>query len=271
MKIIIDELWNVRDSLNKNSLKEPEIKKAILDTIDNLDNGKVKVAHKIDNRWEANYWVKKAIILYLKVSQNYLIGDGSLTYFDRISLKFNGWNQMKFESAGIRISPSTSVQKGTFLSKGASLKGCFVEIGSYVGENTFIAPFTSVGSCAYIGDSVSIGSNVTIANSLEPLHTPPAVIEDNCKIDSKCDISAGIIVREGSILTTGVTINKYTKILDKETGQYFYGEIPPYSLVVAGVIPSEDGKVFLNGAVIVKRLDENMSDEEIDDILRRHK
>jgi len=99
MKTYIDELWEVRETLNKDSLKEAEIKKAILDTIDNLDKGKIKIAYKENLEWKMNEWVKKAVVLYLKVNQNYMISNGTHKFYDNVALKFDGWDHTKFETA----------------------------------------------------------------------------------------------------------------------------------------------------------------------------
>ncbi|HEV7433741.1 MAG TPA: 2,3,4,5-tetrahydropyridine-2,6-dicarboxylate N-succinyltransferase, partial [Pseudorhizobium sp.] len=84
----------------------------------------------------------------------------------------------------------------------------------------------------------------------------------------------GCIIREGSVLGMGVFIGKSTKIVDRATGEITYGEVPPYSVVVAGTMP---GKPFPNGemgpglycAVIVKRVDEKTrSKTGINELLR---
>jgi 2,3,4,5-tetrahydropyridine-2-carboxylate N-succinyltransferase len=270
VRLIIDELWSARDTLNEESLKEPEIKKAILDTIDELDNGKIKIANKKLKDWEISFWVKQAILLYIKVSNTYLTGVTNSIFFDKIPLKFNAWNQLKFEGAGIRISPNSVIQKGVFLSKNTYIKGAFIEIGSYIGEGTVIDPFTYIGACSQIGSNVKISSNVHISQSLEPISLAPTIIEDNCVISSRCTISEGVIIREGSVIGCGVEVSKHTKVYDKETDTMFYGELPPYSLAVSGAIPSDDGKSLVNGIIILKRLD-SLDDKEIQTILKGHR
>ena len=80
--------------------------------------------------------------------------------------------------------------------------------------------------------------------------------------------ASGCIVREGSVLGMGVFIGKSTKIVDRETGEVMYGEVPPYSVVVAGSMPSKNG-VNLYAAIIVKRVDEQTrSKTSINDLLR---
>jgi 2,3,4,5-tetrahydropyridine-2-carboxylate N-succinyltransferase len=72
----------------------------------------------------------------------------------------------------------------------------------------------------------------------------------------------------------GVFIGQSTKIVDRATGEIFYGKVPPYSVVVSGSLP---GKPLPDGtpgpnlycAVIVKRVDEKTrSKTSINDLLR---
>lgn len=259
MRAIIEELWNVRDSLNSESLKEPEIKKAILDTIDKLDNGKIKVAYKDkDGEWIVNEWVKKAIIIFMKVSQNYIMNDGVHKYFDKIPLKFDGWDNVKFETSGIRIAANCTVRKGCFIGKGAVLMPSFINIGSYIGEGTIVETWSSIGSCAQIGKNCHIGNGVGIGDVLEPISSKPVIIEDNCIIGAKSEISEGVVIEEGSVISMGVYLSRNTKIYDKESGQIFYGRVPAKSVVVSGSLPSDDGTYTTYCAVIVKRLDETL-------------
>ena len=77
-----------------------------------------------------------------------------------------------------------------------------------------------------------------------------------------------MIVREGSVLGMGVYLGQSTKIVDRESGTVSYGEVPPYSVVVSGSMPSTGG-VSLYCAVIVKRVDEKTrSKTGINELLR---
>ena len=66
----------------------------------------------------------------------------------------------------------------------------------------------------------------------------------------------------------GDFLGQSTKIVDRETGDVFYGEVPPYSVVVAGSLPTKNG-INLYCAVIVKRVDEKTrSKTAINELLR---
>ncbi len=150
----------------------------------------------------------------------------------------------------------------------------FVNLGASVGEGTMVDTWATVGSCAQIGAHVHLSGGVGIGGVLEPLQAGPTIIEDNCFIGARSEVVEGCIVREGSVLGMGVFIGQSTKIVDRETGAVTYGEVPPYSVVVAGSLP---GKAMGNGepgpalycAVIVKRVDERTrSKTSINDLLR---
>ncbi|MBO7225718.1 MAG: 2,3,4,5-tetrahydropyridine-2,6-dicarboxylate N-succinyltransferase, partial [Bacteroidales bacterium] len=61
---LIEKAW-----LNRELLKEESVKKAILEIIDVLDKGEIRVAEKINNEWQVNQWVKKAIIMYFPICE----------------------------------------------------------------------------------------------------------------------------------------------------------------------------------------------------------
>jgi 2,3,4,5-tetrahydropyridine-2-carboxylate N-succinyltransferase len=135
--------------------------------------------------------------------------------------------------------------------------------------------WATVGSCAQIGKHVHLSGGVGIGGVLEPMQAGPTIIEDNCFIGARSEVVEGCIIREGSVLGMGVFIGKSTKIVDRATGEITYGEVPPYSVVVAGSLPSD--KTMGNGqpapnlycAVIVKRVDEQTrSKTGINELLR---
>jgi 2,3,4,5-tetrahydropyridine-2-carboxylate N-succinyltransferase len=134
--------------------------------------------------------------------------------------------------------------------------------------------WATVGSCAQIGKHVHLSGGVGIGGVLEPMQAGPTIIEDNCFIGARSEVVEGVIVREGSVLGMGVFLGQSTKIVDRTTGTVSYGEVPPYSVVVAGNLP---GKPLPDGspgpsrycAVIVKRVDERTrSKTGINELLR---
>ena len=100
------------------------------------------------------------------------------------------------------------------------------------------------------------------------------IIEDNCFIGARSEVAEGVVVREGSVLSMGVFIGASTRIVDRDSGRVFTGEVPAYSVVVPGTMPGRalpDGSAgpALYCAVIVKRVDEKTrAKTSINDLLR---
>ena len=104
-------------------------------------------------------------------------------------------------------------------------------------NGTMVDTWATVGSCAQIGKHCHISGGAGIGGVLEPLQAGPVIIEDNCFIGARCEVAEGVIVREGSVLSMGVFIGASTKIVDRDSGKVLQGEVPPYSVVVAGTMP----------------------------------
>jgi 2,3,4,5-tetrahydropyridine-2-carboxylate N-succinyltransferase len=260
MKAYIDELWEARDTLNSASLNDAAIKKALLDTIDSLDNGKVKVAFKDHITWKKNDWIQKAIYIYFRVMNNFMQIDGMHRFFDNIPLKFDGWDHAKFKSSGISVLPGATVRKGAFISSKAKIMSSFIDIGSFVGKNSYIGNYSTISNFSYIGNNVVIGNGVGVGGEIltkgSDFLTEPTVIEDNVFIGAKSEIGEGVIIGEGSIVLEGSIITPHTKVYDRSTDQVYIGQVPPYSIVTEGVIPGED----INGVIILDILNKEKRD-----------
>ena len=253
-----------------------EVREAVEAALDLLDKGLARVAEKRDGEWVVNAWLKKAVLLSFRLNPMEIIkgGPGDATWWDKVPSKFDGWRGVDFEDAGFRAVPGTIVRRSAHIAKTVILMPSFVNLGAFVDEGTMVDTWATVGSCAQIGKNVHLSGGVGIGGVLEPLQAGPVIIEDNCFIGARSEVVEGCIVREGSVLGMGVYIGKSTKIVDRTTGEVFYGEVPPYSVVVAGAMP---GKPLPNGepgpnlycAVIVKRVDEKTrSKTSINELLR---
>jgi 2,3,4,5-tetrahydropyridine-2-carboxylate N-succinyltransferase len=247
----------------------PELKAAVEQVIEELDNGHLRVAEKIDGDWVVHQWVKKAVLLSFRIRDNVLLDDGVSRYFDKVDTKFADWNQERFQQAGFRAVPGAVARKGSFVAKNTVLMPSYVNIGAYVDEGTMVDTWATVGSCAQIGKNVHLSGGVGIGGVLEPLQANPTIIEDNCFIGARSEVVEGVIVGEGSVISMGVYIGQSTKIYDRETGEISYGRIPPGSVVVSGNLPSKDGSHSLYCAVIVKKVDaQTRSKTSINELLR---
>jgi 2,3,4,5-tetrahydropyridine-2-carboxylate N-succinyltransferase len=266
---IINDAWENKEQTNQQSDKE--IINAISETMELLDNGKIRVAEKKNEQWKVNQWIKKAILLSFRTNEMEMLSGPYATWFDKVKGKTAGWNKEKFVKARFRNVPNGVIRKGSFIAKNVVLMPSFVNLGAYVDEGTMIDTWASVGSCAQVGKNCHISGGAGIGGVLEPLQANPVIIEDNCFVGARAEIAEGVIVEKGSVLSMGVYIGASTKIVDRTTGEVVYGKVPAYSVVVPGTIPSKtnpDGP-SLYCVVIVKKVDEKTrSKTSINDLLR---
>ena len=268
----INQAWEVRDTISKDS--DSKIITAIEHTIESLDQGKIRVSEKKGADWIIHEWIKKAILLSFRVNEMEALSGPYSSWYDKSHLikgKTAGWTKEDHIRAGFRMVPNSPVRKGSFVGKNAVLMPCFINIGAYVDEGTMIDTWSTVGSCAQIGKNCHISGGVGIGGVLEPLQANPVIIEDNCFIGARSEVAEGVIVGEGSVVSMGVYLGASTKIYDRKTKSISYGKIPPYSVVVAGSMPSDNDKDGPNlyCAVIVKTVDQKTrSKTSVNDLLR---
>ena len=265
----IEAAWNFREEITPSTTGEK--RKAIEATLSALDTGSLRVAEKNDKGdWIVNQWAKKAVLLGFKLKDMEVHEGGPQNsgWWDKVDNKFKGWNTKDWKEAGFRAVPSCVVRRSAYIAPGVVLMPSFVNLGAYVDTGTMVDTWATVGSCAQIGKNVHLSGGVGIGGVLEPMQASPTIIEDNCFIGARSEVVEGVIVREGSVLGMGVYIGQSTKIVDRETGELMYGEVPPYSVVVSGSMPSKNN-ISLYCAVIVKRVDERTrSKTGINELLR---
>ncbi len=272
---IIEQAFEDRDQISTRTTGD--IRNAVDASLLMLDSGEARVAERgADGNWTVNQWLKKAVLLSFRLNDMEIIkgGPGDAVWWDKVPSKFDGWAAADFENSKFRAVPGCVVRRSAYIAPGAVLMPSFVNLGAYVGEGTMVDTWATVGSCAQIGKNVHLSGGVGIGGVLEPMQAGPTIIEDNCFIGARSEVVEGCIVREGSVLGMGVFIGKSTKIVDRATGEVFIGEVPPYSVVVAGTmpgknVPGENWGPSLYCAVIVKRVDEQTrSKTSINDLLR---
>ena len=265
----IEAAWEARDTITPAT--RGEARDAVEATLHALDQGQLRVAERqADGKWHVNQWAKKAVLLgfRLKDMEVQTGGPQGGTWWDKVDSKFAHWGEAQWKAAGFRAVPNCVVRRSAFIGKGVVLMPSFVNLGAFVDEGTMVDTWATVGSCAQIGKNVHLSGGVGIGGVLEPMQAGPTIIEDDCFIGARSEVVEGVIVREGSVLGMGVFIGQSTKILDRETGQVMYGEVPAGSVVVAGSMPSKNG-VHLYCAVIVKRVDaKTRSKTSINELLR---
>ena len=269
---IINESFENKEKVGPKSDKK--LVKAINETINLVDSGKIRVANKVNGSWLVNQWIKKAILLSFRINKMEMMKGPYTTWYDKVPGKTVKWKERDWKKAGYRHVPNGVVRKGAYIAKNVVLMPSFVNLGAYVDEGTMIDTWASVGSCAQVGKNCHISGGAGIGGVLEPIQANPVIIEDNCFIGARSEVAEGVIVGEGSVLSMGVFIGASTKIIDRASGEIHMGKVPPYSVIVPGTVP---GKKLPDGsegpglycAVIVKRVDERTrSKTSINDLLR---
>jgi 2,3,4,5-tetrahydropyridine-2-carboxylate N-succinyltransferase len=275
LETTLNAAFDARDTVNSST--KGEVREAVDHALDLLDKGEARVAERqADGQWKVHQWLKKAVLLSFRLNDMTTIpgGPGGANWWDKVPSKFEGWGENRFRDAGFRAVPGAIVRRSAFIAKNVVLMPSFVNLGAYVDESTMVDTWSTVGSCAQIGKNVHISGGVGIGGVLEPLQAGPVIVEDDCFIGARSEVAEGVIVRKGAVLSMGVFLGASTKIIDRETGEVFIGEVPAYSVVVPGSMPGKplkDGSPgpSLSCAVIVKRVDEKTrSKTSINDLLR---
>jgi len=232
------------------------LKDAVMETIEQLDKGEIRVAEKKDGTWVVNDWVKKAVLISFRIEDNIPMNGGFTQYYDKVQSKFANYSPQDFRDAGVRVVPPASARKGSYIASGTVLMPSYINIGAYVDSGTMVDTWATVGSCAQIGKNVHLSGGVGIGGVLEPLQAGPTIIEDNCFIGARSEVVEGVIVEEGAVISMGVYIGQSTKIYNRMTGETIFGRVPAGAVVVPGNLPSKDGTHSLYCAVIIKMVDE---------------
>ena len=275
MKDIIEQAWEARDTLSPTTGGEQ--RQAVEAALEALDSGVLRVCEKSDGEWTVNQWLKKAVLLSFRLNDMMAIAGGpgeETPWFDKVPSKFAGWSEEHFRTAGFRAVPGAIVRNSAYIAPGVVLMPSFVNLGAYVGEGTMVDTWATIGSCAQIGSNCHISGGAGIGGVLEPLQANPVIIEDDCFVGARSEVAEGVILEQGSVLSMGVYLGASTRIIDRHSGEVYYGRVPAYSVVVPG---SMAGQALADGspgpnlycAVIVKRVDaQTRSKTSINELLR---
>lgn len=268
LKKIIEKGWEERHLLSPTTTGV--LREAVQEILYELDCGKLRVAERNEEKWITHSWIKCAILLSFRLHDSVLRESETAPAYDKVPLKFEKWTEGRFKEAGFRVVPGAIVRYSAYIGSNAVIMPSFINVGVFIGDSTMIDSAVRVGSCAQIGKNCHLSDNVGIGGVLEPPQAEPVIIEDNCFIGACSEIVEGVFVGEGSVLGAGVILTASTKIIDRDSGTLIYGRIPPYSVVVPGVLPDPvPTKPGLQCAVIIKRVNEKTrSKTSINELLR---
>jgi 2,3,4,5-tetrahydropyridine-2-carboxylate N-succinyltransferase len=269
LETLVDTAFERRTEISPGSAG-PDLLQALDQIVQELNTGRLRVAEKQGDTWVTHQWIKKAVLLYFRTHDNQIMPThGGNAWFDKVPLRFQGYDEAQFRDGGFRVVPPATVRTGAFIGRNVVLMPSYVNIGAYVDDGTMVDTWATVGSCAQIGKNVHLSGGVGIGGVLEPLQANPTIIEDHCFIGARSEVVEGVIVEAHSVISMGVFIGQSTKIYDRATGEVHYGRVPSGSVVVPGSLPSADGRYSLSCAVIVKRVDAaTRAKTSINDLLR---
>ncbi|MGB0884367.1 MAG: 2,3,4,5-tetrahydropyridine-2,6-dicarboxylate N-succinyltransferase [Flavobacteriales bacterium] len=225
MKTQIEQAWE-----DRSLLKQAETQSVIRAVIQQLDEGKLRIAEPKDGDWQINEWVKKAVVMYFPIQEMKTIELDPFEFHDKIPLKRN------YAKLGVRVVPHAIARHGAFVASGAILMPSYVNIGAYVDSGTMVDTWATVGSCAQIGKRVHLSGGVGIGGVLEPLQAAPVIIEDDAFIGSRSIVVEGVRIGKEAVLGANVVLTASTKIIDVTGDEPIEtkGYVPERSVVIPG-------------------------------------
>ncbi|PKL95935.1 MAG: 2,3,4,5-tetrahydropyridine-2,6-dicarboxylate N-succinyltransferase [Gammaproteobacteria bacterium HGW-Gammaproteobacteria-8] len=250
----IEAGWAQREALGPGRF-DPVLREAIDEVLAQLEDGSLRVATPEPDGWQVHAWIKQAILLHFRITDNRVMHGDIRNYFDKVGLRFADAGD-KVENCGARIVPPAIVRQGACIGQDVVLMPSYVNIGAWVGPGSMIDTWATVGSCAQIGARVHLSGGAGIGGVLEPLQAAPTIIEDDCFIGARSEVVEGVIVERGAVIGMGVFIGQSTRIYNRATGEILTGRVPAGSVVVAGSLPAADGSHSLYAAIIVKQVDQ---------------
>lgn len=223
---------------DRDLLRDPATERAVLDTIDALDRGDLRVAepdYREDADWIVHAWVKQAILLYFALRQMEPSEAGPLAFHDKIPVKRG------LAEAGVRVVPPGTVRHGAFLERGAIVMPGYVNIGARVGAGTMVDTWATVGSCAQIGRDVHLAGGVGIGGVLEPPSARPVIVGDGAFLGSRCVVVEGVRIGREAVIGAGVVLTASTAILDVTGTEVVEhrGDVPARAVVIPGTRAKE--------------------------------
>ena len=103
LKQIIEESFGLRPEHFP-----PEVQNSVDEVIKLLQQGKLRVAEKIDGNWVTHEWIKKAVLLSFQLYPNKMVRAGDLSFFDKVPSRFDHFSESDWKESGIRCVPTAT-------------------------------------------------------------------------------------------------------------------------------------------------------------------
>ena len=257
--------------------RDPEARKTFLEFRDQLTQGKIRAAEKVDGKWKVNTWVKQGILLGFRLGVLAEMPAG-LSFVDKDTFPARQFTV----NDKVRVVPGgSSARVGAYIAPSViCMPPMFVNVGAYVDEGTMIDSHALVGSCAQVGKRVHLSAAAQVGGVLEPVNAAPVIIEDDVLVGGNCGIYEGTLVRTRAVLGAGTILTRSTPLYDLVKGQVYRSssesplEVPENAVVVPGSRAVKKGaaadwNLSLYTPVIVKYRDEKTDRGiELEDWLR---
>src|ERR1700730_17336066 len=217
----------------------PDARQIFMDFRDELTQGKIRAAEKIDGQWGVNIWVKQGILLGFRLGELSKMGeDASLSFVDKDTFPARRFTVRD----GVRVVPGgSSVRLGAYVAPGViCMPPMFINVGAYVDEDTMVDSHALVRSCAQIGKRVHLSAGAQIGGVLEPVNAAPVIIEDDVLVGGNCGVYEGTLVRARAVLGAGTILTRSTPLYDLVRGEIYRAtldaplEVPENAVVVPG-------------------------------------
>ncbi len=256
----------------------PEARETFLEFREQLTQGVIRAAEKVDGQWRVNVWVKQGILLGFRLGELSQMGNDPLSFVDKDTFPIRRFTV----DDKVRVVPGgSSVRVGSYVAPGViCMPPMFINVGAYVDEGTMVDSHALVGSCAQVGKRVHISAAAQVGGVLEPVNAAPVIIEDDVLIGGNCGIYEGTLVRSRAVLGAGTILTRSTPLYDLVRGEVYRAtaekslEVPENAVVVPGSRavkrgPAAEWNLSLYTPVIVKYRDEKTARGiELEDWLR---
>jgi 2,3,4,5-tetrahydropyridine-2,6-dicarboxylate N-succinyltransferase len=258
--------------------RNPDARKTFLDFREQLTQGKIRAAERINGNWKVNAWVKQGILLGFRLGELTKMGDATFSFVDK-----DTFPARQFAVADrVRVVPGgSSVREGAYVAPSViCMPPMFINVGAYVDEGTMVDSHALVGSCAQVGKRVHLSAAAQIGGVLEPVNAAPVIIEDDVLVGGNCGVYEGTLVRARAVLGAGTILTRSTPLYDIVRGLVYKAtddkplEVPENAVVVPGSRAVKKGhaaewNLSLYTPVIVKYRDEKTNQRiELEEWLR---
>jgi len=226
-----------RLALQPEAERDPNVRAIFFEFRDQLTQGIVRAAEKVDGRWRVNAWVKQGILLGFRLGVLTEMPAG-LSFVDK-----DTFPARQFTIADrVRVVPGgSSARVGAYVAPSViCMPPMFINVGAYVDEGTMVDSHALVGSCAQVGKRVHLSAAAQVGGVLEPVNAAPVIIEDDVLVGGNCGIFEGTLVRERAVLGAGTILTRSTPLYDLVKGEVYRAtadaplEVPENAVVVPG-------------------------------------